>query len=103
MSGMSMQDLFKHLAGHLRGNQDPPSDDALKRFLSILDDVRRQDMPCSQVFARLDEYVEREIRGEDAARLMPLLYEHLGLCRDCGDEYDALLAVLAKSAGSAKN
>ena len=64
----------------------------------MLEEVRLEEMPCSQVFSRLDEYVEKEVHGEDAALLMPLLREHFDLCPDCCEEYEALLNVLEKSA-----
>jgi len=92
-----MQDFLKHLAGHLGGDEKPLSDAAIKGFLRALEEVRVQDVPCSQVFSRLDEYVEKELNGEDAARLMPLLREHLHLCQDCCEEYETLLAAVEKS------
>jgi hypothetical protein len=97
MSRSNMQDFLKHLAGHLGGDEKTLSDEAIRGFLRALEDVRVQDVPCSQVFSRLDEYVEKELNGEDAARLMPLLREHLDLCQDCCDEYETLLAAVEKS------
>ena len=97
MSGNSMQDFLRHLADHLAGDEGPLSDEAIAGFLRALEEVRVQDVPCSQVFSKLDEYVERELNGEDAAKLMPLLREHLDLCQDCCDEYETLLAAVEKS------
>ena len=34
------------------------------------------------------------IRGEDAGHLMPLVQQHLDLCAECREEYEALLRVL---------
>lgn len=101
MSGNDMQDFFKHLADHLGGDDQQLSDDAIKGFLHALEDARVQDVPCSQVFSMLDEYVEKELNGEDAARLMPLLREHLDLCQDCCDEYETLLEAVEKSSKAA--
>ena len=97
MSRNNMQDFLKHLAGHLGGEENGLSDEAIRGFLRALEEVRVEDVPCSQVFSRLDEYVERELKGEDAAQLMPLLREHLDLCQDCCDEYETLLAAVEKS------
>ncbi len=97
MSGNNMQDFFKHLAGHVGGDDSQLSDAAIKGFLHALEDARVQDVPCSQVFSMLDEYVQKELNGEDAAKLMPLLREHLDLCQDCCDEYETLLAALEKT------
>lgn len=100
MIGNDMQDFLKHLAGHLGGDDKQLSDDAIKGFLRALEDARIQDLPCSQVFSMLDEYVEKELNGEDAAKLMPLLREHLDLCQDCCDEYETLLSAVEKSTKS---
>ena len=77
------------------GQQLP--DQVVQGFLRVLEQVRLEDMPCSQVFALLDQYVEREVRGEAAARLMPLLREHLDICPNCCEEYEALLRALERS------
>ncbi len=94
---MDMKDLFQHIAGHFRRDHHELPDDVVQGFLKVLEQVREEDMPCSQVFAELDEYVEKEVEGQDAARLMPLLREHLDLCPDCCEEYEALLSVLEES------
>ena len=92
-----MKDLFQHLSGHFQHNHQEISDETLQGLLRVLEDVRKDDMPCSEVFARLDEYVDKEVDGLDAAHIMPLLREHLDLCPDCCEEYEALLAMLEKS------
>jgi len=94
---MDIKELFQHLAGHLRRDHKQLPDEVVVKFLRILEEVRLDDMPCSQVYTRLDEYVEKEIHGEDAALLMPLLKEHLDLCPDCCEEYETLLNVVEKS------
>lgn len=104
MTDSSMQDILKHLANHLGGEDRQLSNEAIIGFLHALEVARVQDVPCSQVFSQLDEYVEKQLNGEDAAKLMPLLREHLDLCQDCCDEYETLLAALEESSnlGSAK-
>jgi len=94
---MNIKELFQHLASHLRQDHQQLSDEAVQRFLRILEEVRLDEMPCSQVYSRLDEYVEKEMHGEDATMLMPLLKEHLNLCPDCCEEYETLLNVLEES------
>jgi hypothetical protein len=94
---MDMKDFFQHLGGHFRRDQQDLPDEVVEGFLRVLEEVRQEDMPCSRVFTRLDEYVEKELHGEDAAHLMPLLREHFDLCPECCEEYEALLQVLEKS------
>ncbi|MBI5840358.1 MAG: hypothetical protein HZB19_09675 [Chloroflexi bacterium] len=72
-------------------------DEAVLGFLRVLEKVREEEAPCSEIFARLDEYVENELHGQDTARLMPLVKEHLDMCSDCCEEYEALLEVLEKT------
>ena len=94
---MNIKELFQHLAGHLKQDDKQIPDEVIQKFLGILEEVRLDEMPCSQVYARLDEYVEKEVHGEDATLLMPLLKEHLDLCPDCCEEYETLLNVLEES------
>jgi hypothetical protein len=54
-------------------------------------------MSCAEVFAVLDQYVERELRDHEAAKVMPLLREHFDMCQDCCEEYEALLEVVERS------
>lgn len=96
---MNIQELIRRVRKTIQNEQDVPNE-ALLGFLRVLEEVRVDDIPCDQVFARLDEYVEKEIHGQDAARLMPLLREHLDICTDCCEEYEALLTVLEQSAGT---
>ena len=95
---MNIKELLEHLAGHFRQDHSQQlPDEVIERFLRILEEVRLEEMPCSQVYARLDEYVEKEMHGEEAAQVMPLLKEHLDLCPDCCEEYETLLKVLDES------
>jgi len=94
---MNMKDFFQHIGGHFKRDRQELPDEVVESFLRVLEEVRVQDMPCEQVFSRLDEYVDKELRGEDAAVLMPLLREHFDLCPECCEEYEALLSALEKS------
>ncbi len=95
---MEMKDFFLHIGDHFKRDRQELPDEVVEGFLRVLEEVRLEDMPCSEVFKRLDEYVEKQVHDGDAAVLMPLLREHLDMCPDCCDEYEALLDVLEKSA-----
>ena len=90
---MNIRDFFKNAINNLRHKQELP-DEVVQGFLRVLDDVRKEETTCEEVFAQLDEYVEKEVHGEDAALIMPLLREHLDVCSHCCDEYEALLNIL---------
>jgi hypothetical protein len=87
------------MASNSRRGEHELSDQAIQEFLRVLESIRTEQMPCNQVFARLDEYVENELRELEAAHLMPLLREHLDMCQGCCDEYEALLSALKRAPG----
>jgi hypothetical protein len=84
--------------GTVGGGAQGFSDKVVRDFLRVLEQARIEEMPCSHVFELLDQYVDTEVRGEAAARLMPLLREHFDLCHDCCEEYEALLSALEETA-----
>jgi len=96
---MSARDFIQNIQDKFK-RKEPLSDEVVEGFLRVLEKVRAEDMNCEEVFTQLDEYVEKEVDGKDAARLMPLLREHLDLCSDCCDEYEALLEVIEKSSSN---
>ena len=66
-------------------------------FLRLLEDVRMEELSCEEIYDKLDEYVDCEVGNKDAAHVMPLIREHLDICHECCEEYEALLDVLEKS------
>ena len=71
------------------------TDEVVMRFLKVLEQVREEDLSCADMYARLDEFVEAEIQqGADAEKITPLIHEHLDMCSDCCDEYEALLSIV---------
>lgn len=76
-------------------SQPEVTDEMVLRFLQVLEKVREEDLSCSEMYTRLDEFVEAEIKeGKDTSQITPLIHEHLDMCSDCCDEYEALLAVV---------
>lgn len=53
-----------------------------------------RDRGCAATFERLDEYVELEVRGHDAAGRLPDVAAHLRACTACGQDHEALLALV---------
>ena len=93
---MNIQDIIKRIRVSLGLQKELPNE-AFLEILRVLERAHDEDMSCSQLYEKLDEYVEREMSKKDAAELMPLIREHLDFCPDCCDEYEALLDVLNKS------
>jgi hypothetical protein len=53
------------------------------------------DIGCDECFERLDEYVELELRGEDAEARIPGMGAHLAGCPACREEHESLRALLS--------
>ncbi len=77
---------------------EPISNDAVLGFLRVLESAEKEEISCEELFEKLDQYVEREVDKKDAAKLMPVIREHLDLCPGCCEEYEALLDVVEKTA-----
>ncbi len=72
-------------------------DELIESLIRSLEHTHDEECTCEDVYAVVDEFAESEFRGEDAARLMPLIKQHMELCHNCCEEYEALLDVLEKS------
>jgi len=90
---MDIKNIFQRIRNVFKP-QGELQDEVIVKFLRILEDVRAEEMSCDEMFIRLDEFVETEVQSHDAEKLMPLVREHLDLCPDCDEEYEALLVVL---------
>jgi hypothetical protein len=76
---------------------EPISNETVLGFLRVLETAESEEISCDELFIKLDEYVEREVDKKDAAKLMPVVRDHLDLCPECYEEYEALLDVLEKT------
>ena len=98
---MNIRALIKKIKSSFNHHEEIPNE-AVLGFLRVLESVREEEAPCDEIYARIDEYVEREIDNKDAAQLMPLIREHLDMCSECCEEYEALLDVLEKTSKEEK-
>jgi len=90
--------ILKHLvrrAGGTRAGLYPL--ETLKNLVRQLERTREVEYACEEVHRLLDQFAEAVIRGEDASRLMPLVEQHLEMCPDCREEYEALIRILTLS------
>ena len=93
---MNIKEIIQRVRNALSPH-DELSNEAVLGFLRVLEQARQEELSCSEIDSKLDEYVELEVKKEDAAHIMPLIREHLDLCSDCCDEYEALLDAVEKS------
>jgi hypothetical protein len=64
------------------------------RLLARLLGSSGADAGCEECFALLDVYVEAELAGEDAERVVPGMRTHLEGCPACAEEHDSLRDLL---------
>ena len=93
---MNIRAIIQKIRSSFNHREEIPNE-AVLGFLRVLESVREDDIPCDEIYARIDEYVDREVDKKDAAQLMPLIREHLDICSECCEEYQALLDVLEKT------
>jgi hypothetical protein len=98
---MKIRAIIQKIKNSFNHHEEFPNETVLG-FLRVLESVREEDAPCDEVYARIDEYVEREVDKKDAAQLMPLIREHLDICSECCEEYEALLEILEKTSKEEK-
>jgi anti-sigma factor RsiW len=67
----------------------------LKQVLGRLLGPAEPEVGCDECFAKLDEYVELELRGADADAAIPGLRAHLAGCPACREEHESLRALVA--------
>ena len=90
---MRIEQFFKKMTRWLRGEPELP-DAVVENLMHRLLNTHEEELSCDEVFALVDEYAEASQRGEDVANLKPLIRRHLDMCRECDEEYQALLSVL---------
>ena len=64
----------------------------LKQALGRLLGPAGREVGCDECFAKLDQYVELELAGEDADAAIPGLRAHLDGCPACREEHESLRA-----------
>jgi hypothetical protein len=99
---MRIYDLFRRLfnrpksSGAKNGKFSP---EALVKMMVQLEHTQDVELPCDEVLALMDQFAEAYLRGEDVARLLPLVQHHLDMCGDCREEYEVLLRILQAAPG----
>jgi len=68
----------------------PETKQALRRLLGPTE----PEIGCDECFEQLDRYVELELAGEDADRVVPGLRAHLAGCPACREEHESLRALI---------
>jgi hypothetical protein len=99
---MKLSEFFKVLLRRLKSDQAQPdgrppssqSQEVLKAIFRKIGHTQEVELTCGEVFDLLNQYAEMAANGEDVTKLMPLVKQHLEMCADCREEFEALLKVL---------
>lgn len=78
--------------------RDPLQDKKLVMMLEMLVKTEAHEITCNDVGDALAEFAELHQQGQDVKNLMPLIHQHLELCPDCREEYEALMAAIEAEA-----
>ena len=68
--------------------------DTLKQLIREVITTRPDELTCQQCFDHLDRFAEITLVGKNASEAMPLVQDHLEHCRECKQEFEALLLAL---------
>ncbi len=68
--------------------------DKLKIMVRGVARTQEKEYSCDDVYELLDEFTEAVAQGKDVTQLMPLVQQHLEMCPDCREEFEALLRVV---------
>ena len=77
------------------GAPDPERFRAMVRGIMT---ARPEEIGCAESSEYMARFVEMVRAGVNAGAVMPLVQDHLARCRDCREEYEALL-VAVRAAG----
>jgi hypothetical protein len=70
------------------------TDQSAQRLVTALLGPTGPELTCERCFELLDVYVEHELAGENADRLVVGMREHLQGCPACAEEHATLLALV---------
>lgn len=68
----------------------PMQEDMFRHWIHSIFATQDEEIDCGQLFEALSQFVDMEISGEDAARLLPYVQQHLDICPECEDLFEAL-------------
>ncbi|HEY6041075.1 MAG TPA: hypothetical protein VIX58_03010 [Anaerolineae bacterium] len=61
-----------------------------ERFVNQIFQTTDQEISCTDCLDLVSDYVDRELAGEGVTQTMAPVKQHLGECRVCREEYEAL-------------
>ena len=66
----------------------------LKMMINTIYNTKDHELTCSECLAEMDSFAELTLAGKKPEEAIPLVQDHLSKCRDCREEFEALLTAL---------
>ena len=91
-----MIDMLRKIINWFSKKQQPEplQEKKLAGVLDMLVKTEAYEISCSDVGDALAEFAELHQQGRDVKHLMPLVHQHLEMCPDCREEYEALMSAI---------
>jgi hypothetical protein len=74
----------------------------LKEVRDLLKDLlatREVEIGCDDCLMQIASYCETELAGKEVPEALRLVREHLEICAECHEEYQALLSAMLEGSG----
>ena len=68
--------------------------ETIRKMMQSVKSTRDQELTCGHCYEELDRFIEMKLHKKHPEEAMPLVKDHLDRCRDCCEEFEALLAAL---------
>lgn len=72
----------------------PLSNKELEGLLRLVGLTNDKEINCEQCLAVVAEFAEQELAGRSVAEGLKMVEQHLSVCSECREEYEALQRVL---------
>lgn len=92
MNWQSLKSKLEKLFAPRSSNSLDP--EMLKQMARGIVSTDPDEIGCDECFEEMDRFVEMTLAGKNAAQALPLVQDHLNRCRDCHEEFEALLSAL---------
>ena len=66
----------------------------IRNLLKAVISTRPDELDCAECCDEIESFIEMELAGKTPAEAKPLVKDHLKRCKDCREEYEALLTAL---------
>lgn len=71
----------------------------VRKLLDLVAQTREEELNCEECFARIAEFAERQLAGKPVDAGLAAVEQHLAVCGECRDFYEALRQSLMESGG----